>query len=66
MNEQLFQEIYDKAMEDFKRSQGGVRGQQLTVTDDPTYWVITEAYRRGHKQGRLDGFSDGYKEGSGW
>jgi hypothetical protein len=51
MNEKLYLEIVDEADNLFKKYSSGIKGQQLTVSDNLDYWMVMVAHNKGFKAG---------------
>ena len=51
MNENLYSEIVDEAVNLFKKYSSGIKGQQITVSDNLDYWMVMVAHNKGFKAG---------------
>jgi len=62
MNEKLYLEIVDEADKLFKKYSSGIKGQQLTVSDGLSYWMVMVAHSKGFKDGYEEGFGEGISD----
>jgi hypothetical protein len=60
MNDELFNEIFDRASILFREYQSKPKGQMISNMDNFDYWLMYVAYGKGFD----NGFSDGYEDGT--
>jgi hypothetical protein len=63
MNDELYNEVFDRASKLFREYQSKPKGQMVSNMDNFDYWMTMVAFDIGYRDGYADGVTDITKEG---
>lgn len=59
MNDELYNEIFDRASKLFREYQSKPKGQMVSNMDNFDYWMVLVSFGEGFDKGYSEGYEDG-------